>query len=328
MSSGDDPSARGDSSTLPKPTQVGNFTILSRLDRGGMGEVYIGYHRLFRRHVAVKLALEDPEDPEDPEYLRDRLLLEAVSLGAVSHPNVVTVHELGYTSQGRPYLVLELLGGQRLDRIMDSRGRLAMADVLPVVRQAALGLSAFHAAGIVCADVKPDNIMVVGGPLVGLARDCYPWIKLFDLGAARAVRDPRRLSEDTGDPLLGTTWYMSPEAVLGLALDERADIYSLGVLLFELITGTVPFRHRSDSAAMSMHLWAEPASVSAARRVLPYSKLDLLVRSCLAKSPAERPRRMHDLIALLDEAWAEWEEWEEWDDLPSDDRPDTRAIEV
>lgn len=284
--------------------RIGPYRLLSKLAAGGMGEVYVGYHEHLRRHVAIKVARGEGASFE---FLQSQLTEEARSLGVVSHANVVTVFDFGYTDDGVAYLVMELLEGKGLHHIIDDSGSLPVPVAAQVARQVAEGLTAFHAESIVCADVKPDNVMVVAGPLVGRPLVEHPWIKLLDLGTARAVRQEGRMAADLDKPILGTSWYMSPEAVLGLGLDERADVYSLGVLLHEMIVGQVPFLDDSDDAILNMHLWRQPQSLAA---VLPGMavgcQLDRLCRSCLSKSPAERPCSMEEFIDLLDDAVAEW----------------------
>ena len=270
-----------------------------------MGEIFVGYHELLGRHVAIKVARRDSRNAE---FLEARLLEEARSLAAVRHPSVVTVHDFGHTTGGNAYLVMELLEGRSLDRILDERGSgLPVSIAVQLARQVAEGLAAFHAEQIICADVKPDNIMIVGGPLVGLSLVEQPWIKLLDLGTARETRDPEQITAANGLPVLGTSWYMSPEAVIGLALDERSDVYSLGVMLYEMLAGRVPFLDEDDDAILDMHLWREPKPLS---KMVPTisrdSGIERLCQACLSKSPEDRPCSMHDFIDQLDEAVAEW----------------------
>jgi serine/threonine-protein kinase len=284
--------------------RIGPYRLLSRLAAGGMGEIYVGYHEHLRRHVAIKVALGEGASFE---FLQSQLTEEARCLGAVSHANVVTVHDFGYTDDGVAYLVMDLLEGKGLHHIIDDGGPLPVPVAAQVARQVAEGLAAFHAESIVCADVKPDNVMVVGGPLVGLPLVEHPWIKLLDLGTARTVREEGQMATDLDKPILGTSWYMSPEAVLGLGLDERADVYSLGVLLHEMIVGQVPFLDDSDDAILNMHLWRQPRSLASALPGMAVGcQLDRLCRSCLSKSPMERPCSMYEFIDLLDDALAEW----------------------
>jgi serine/threonine-protein kinase len=264
----------------------------------------VGFHEHLRRHVAIKVARGEGASFA---FLQQQLTEEARCLGAVSHANVVTVHDFGYTDDGVAFLVMELLEGKGLHHIIDEQGALSVPVAAQVARQVAEGLTAFHAEGIVCADVKPDNVMVVAGPLVGRPLVEHPWIKLLDLGAARDVRVEGQMATSLDKPILGTSWYMSPEAVLGLGLDERADVYSLGVLLYEMLVGQVPFLHEQDDAILDMHLWRQPQTLAGSLPGMAVGcQLDRLCRSCLSKSPLDRPCSMNEFIDLLDDAVAEW----------------------
>jgi eukaryotic-like serine/threonine-protein kinase len=281
--------------------RLGNYFLLSQLASGGMGEIHVGFHEHLERHVAIKTARCDGMDID---FLQERLLQEARALGSVNHPNVVTIYDFGLTAGGVAFLVMELLEGCSLDKIVDQGGPLPVPVAVQIVRQVAEGLTSLHAENIICADVKPDNVVVVGGPLVGLPLAKQPWIKLIDLGAACQGRAPDLACSVAGDgPLMGTSWYMSPEAVLGLPLGAYSDVYSLAVMLYELIVGRVPFVHADDAAILNMHLWQEPHLMSEATfRVTYGSKLERLIKACLSKGPLDRPGSMHEFICLLDEA--------------------------
>lgn len=284
-------------------TRLGQYQVSTRLYEGGMGYVYTGVHVHLKRQVAIKIARRDVPNHA---FLQKQLISEAQYLAMVDHVNVVTVHDLGILSGELAYLVMELLDGLSLDKIIDQRGPLKIPTAIHVIREVARGLAAFHEKEVVCADVKPDNVMVVSGPLVGRALNRRSWIKLIDLGAARKIErilDPRRAPE----PVMGTSWYMSPEAVLGMDLDERADIYSLGVLLFESIVGRVPFLAAQDEEIFRMHLWTPaPRLSSMASEAEPNSALDRLVSACLEKAPGARPSSMYEFLDLLDQADTEW----------------------
>ncbi len=280
---------------------MGCYYLLSRLATGGMGEIHVGFHEHLKRHVAIKTARNNTRDFD---FLQERLLQEAQALGSVNHPNVVTVFDYGFTENGVAFLVMELLEGLSLDKIVDKGGPLSLPVAAQIVRQVAEGLAALHGENIICADVKPDNVVVIGGPLVGLPLVERPWIKLIDLGAACSGRAPDLACSAARDgPLLGTSWYMSPEAVLGLPLGAYSDVYSLTVMLYELIVGRVPFLHGDDATILNMHLWREPRPISeATSRVASGSKLERLIQTCFSKGPLDRPGSMQEFICLLDEA--------------------------
>ncbi len=283
-------------------TRVGHYMFTSRLHEGGMGYIYSGIHVHLQRHVAIKIARRDRPNRD---FLQKQLVSEARYLAAVDHVNVVTVHDLGVSPEGLAYVVMELLDGTSLEKIIDRGGPLPVPVALQVVREVARGLAAFHEKGIVCADVKPDNVMVVSGPLVGRGLSRQSWTKLIDLGAARDIRRRHPLREV--HPTLGTSWYMSPEAVLGQDLDERADIYSLTVLLYELLVGSVPFLADEDEDILRMHLWSPaPRLSSVAKNVKAGNRLERLVADGLAKAPGARPASMYEYLDTLDEADREW----------------------
>ncbi len=287
--------------TLPG-TRVGHYLFTSRLYEGGMGYIYSGVHVYLNRHVAIKVPRTDGANST---FLTKRLVSEARYLAEVDHVNVVTVHDLGLSEQGLAFLVMDLLDGVSLEKIIDNQGPLRVPVALHVVREAARGLAAFHEKEIVCADVKPDNVMVVSGPLVGRGLAHQSWIKLIDLGAARPM-DPKAALRST-QPNMGTSWYMSPEAVLGQSLDGRADIYSLGVLLYEALVGRVPFLDHDDDEILRMHLW-EPAPrlSTVCPDVREGSDLEALVAACLAKAPGSRPSSIYELLDELDDADRQW----------------------
>lgn len=298
--------------------QVGSYRFASLLHSGGMGHVYSGIHIYLHRSVALKTARSDTAASFG--NLQRRLLVEARCLAVVDHPNVVTVHDFGVSHDGIAYVAMELLEGLSLDRIIDQRGPLSVPAALHIARETARGLAAFHMESVVCADVKPDNLMVVSGPLVGRTLERRPWVKLIDLGAARPIRD-----SNVGAPPevnFGTSWYMSPEAVLGYALDERADVYSLAILIFEMIVGRVPFSSGDDREVLKRHLWTPPPPLSKATPAVdPGSQLERLVEDCLSKAPGSRPCSMYELLDRLDDAELEWRRSHlptpEQDDQPS-----------
>jgi serine/threonine protein kinase/beta-lactam-binding protein with PASTA domain len=203
--------------------------LRSELGRGGMATVHRAWDQVLDREVAVKL-LHD-HLAADPAFL-DRFRREARAAAALSHPNVVGVHDWGETEQGA-YLVLQLVDGPSLRDVLRARGRLTSAEALGVLQPAAAGLAAAHRAGLVHRDVKPENLL--------LGRDGL--VRVTDFGLARAAASATTTFGT--DVLVGSPHYLSPEAVLGQPLDPRADVYGLGIVLFECLTGRPP--HEGDS---------------------------------------------------------------------------------
>ncbi|MDQ2645491.1 MAG: serine/threonine protein kinase, partial [Myxococcota bacterium] len=208
----------------------GRYQIEGFLSQGATARVYLAKDLATERAVVVKLL--SPEAAEKPGF-RALVAREATVTRRVRHPNVVTVLDEGVTSGGLPYLVLEALPGEPLDKLLARKGRVKLDQALKIVREAAHALAAAHAAGVVHRDVKPGNLQVRRGPGSELA------VKLLDFGMAKLHTD--EANPDDASTVLGTIEYMAPEQIVVERVDARADIYALGVVLFRLITGHLPF---------------------------------------------------------------------------------------
>jgi tetratricopeptide (TPR) repeat protein len=266
--------------------QVGRYRLLREIGGGGMGTVYEAEDTQLGRRVAVKLL--------PPEYSRDRrakerFLREARAAAAVDHPNLCTVHDAG-ESEGRLYIVLSFYEGETLrDRIR--RGPLPLADAREVAIQVARGLARAHEAGIVHRDIKPANVML---PRRGEA-------KILDFGIARLEGDEVSLTR-TGASW-GTPAYMSPEHACGEPVDGRTDVWSLGVMLYEMVAGRRPFGGESIEALVSSILTQEPEPLERLRPDVP-PELARVVDRALAKDPAERYENAAELLADLESGGA------------------------
>jgi serine/threonine-protein kinase len=262
------------------PTQLGRYRIHSELGRGAMGVVYRAHDEQLGRPVALK-TLYMGEDAAAEHAVRFQQ--EARAAGGLNHPNLVTVYDVGRDGDWA-YLAMELLEGVELrDRLSSSRVSLAMA--VDIVRQVALGAGVAHAKGVVHRDIKPANIMLVHG---GHA-------KLMDFGIARIPTSD--VITQTGT-ILGSPKYMSPEQIAGSDIDHRADIFSLGVVLHEMLTGTTPFNGADVNQLMYAIGHAEPAIPSRLNPDVPVV-LDLIVAKALAKQPADRYQTAETLAADL-----------------------------
>lgn len=210
-------------------TAIGRYQVLERLGEGAMADVYRAHDPGIGRVVAIKVL--------KPEYARNddigrRFLREARAAGALNHPNIATIHDVG-EADGVAYLAMELVEGRPLDAVLKAGGRMAHERILPLARQLADALAYAHRAGVVHRDVKPSNII--------LSEDGRT-AKLLDFGVARlGDADPASLARTQVGQLIGTPRYMSPEQALGLPVDGRADLFSLGVVLYEMVTGKVAF---------------------------------------------------------------------------------------
>ncbi|MGC4070043.1 MAG: serine/threonine-protein kinase [Polyangiaceae bacterium] len=271
------------------------YEVLQLLGEGGMGCVYRVRHRVLGRLFALKaLRAELARDLVTAE----RFVQEARAAAAICHPNVVTINDFGMLDSGQPYFVMELLDGRTLSSVLRERGVLALVEAVTVAEKVASALSAAHDAGVIHRDLKPDNIVLLGGP-VGLH------LKVLDFGLAM-VRGNSRLTRD--GVVFGTPEYMSPEQATGEPLDAGVDIYSLGILLYEMLTGRIPFEADTYMGVLTQQLYAEPTPPSQLNSdLLAVPELEQLVLRCLRKSRAERHGSMQELCMELGVIGARWE---------------------
>lgn len=210
---------------------AGTWRLVRVLARGGMGTVWEAEHLKLQKRVAVKLLDEDGRDTA----ARARFVREAEHASRVESPEIVEVFDVGAADDGTPFFVMELLRGETLGQRLRREGRLSPADAVAVVAQCARGLSRAHAAGLVHRDLKPDNLFLVD------RGDDAIWLKILDFGISKATRDdvgPSTLTRD--GVVLGTPHYLSPEQAMGEPLDARSDLFSVGTILFECLTGQTP----------------------------------------------------------------------------------------
>jgi tetratricopeptide (TPR) repeat protein len=262
-------------------TTLGHHRIDALLGRGGMGEVYRAQDTRLARAVAIKvIALQ----ADSGEGLVERFLREARAASALNHPNIVTIHEIGQTEAGQHYMVQELVEGQTLRSSLGPE--LGTDRALRLVLQLARALAAAHAAGIVHRDIKPENVMV--------RPDGY--VKVLDFGLARVILPDADLDAPTHtalhatDPgvILGTVMYMSPEQAHGRPIGPASDVFSLGVVVYEMVARRHPFRAESSIATLHAIVHEHPAPPSRINLDLPLA-CDSLVMAMLAKDPEVRP---------------------------------------
>lgn len=264
-------------------SQLGRYEVLGELGQGAMGIVYKAKDPLIDRVVAIKtinlgLALDEKEEYEG------RFYQEAKAAGRLNHPNIVTIFDVG-KSGDVAYIAMELLEGRELRDIMNDGGLLPVEQVLDIVAQVAQGLAYAHEHEIVHRDVKPSNIMVI--------RDGH--VKITDFGIARMASSAVRTQ--TG-MVLGSPKYMSPEQVMGKALDQRSDIFSLGVMLYEMLTGQAPFNGENVNAIMYQTLNAVPAPPSTLNPAVP-EMANFIVAKALAKKLEDRYQNARDFAVDL-----------------------------
>ncbi len=271
---------------------LNHYRILGRLGAGGMGEVYLAEDESLKRRVALKVL--PPELAESPDRL-ERFQREAETVAALNHPNIITIYSIENAS-GLRFLTMELIQGPSLRDLLDHSGALPVADVIDLGVQISEGLAEAHAAGIVHRDLKPGNVMVAPNNRV----------KLLDFGLARTdelfgadakTADPQADLTKEG-AILGTIAYMSPEQLMGRRVSTRTDVFSLGILLFELATGKHPFPGETETSTLAKILEREPPSLLAARPGLP-QELGRIVGRCLEKDPTKRYQDTAQLVREL-----------------------------
>jgi eukaryotic-like serine/threonine-protein kinase len=274
---------------VPTDPLIGTpYRALRELGRGGMSEVFEAEHIALAKRVVVKVLHKHLSLRADQV---SRLKLEGQALAHLSHPNIVSVTDLQITPDGRPYLVMERLDGRTLRGEREARRFLPIEEAVTIARQALAGLGAAHEAGIVHRDVKLDNIFLCGPTDPAAPRV----VKLLDFGLAKVLESrregaPAPLPVGTGeDVMLGTPRFFSPEQATFGPVDQRTDIYAMGVVLYTLVAGRGPFEHLSTVLdLLQAHAWTEPAPPSSyAPQCIP-PELEEVIRKALEKRPADR----------------------------------------
>ena len=278
---------------MPKTGQrLSHYQLLEKLGEGGMGEVYLAKDTVLDRQVALKLLARNLEEDVTA---RKRFLREAKSAAALDHPYICKIYEIG-ESDGRPYIAMEYVGGETLtDRLKGEP--LPLADVKRIASEIAEALETAHREGIVHRDLKPTNIMLtIGGH-----------VKVLDFGLAKRMTSPsgtesqlKTASQLTGmGATLGTMAYMSPEQLRGESVDARSDIFSFGIVLYELLTGVHPFSKGTAMDTAASILNQQPAPTTRYRKDLP-EVLEHVVGKMLAKEPGERYQLVHEVRTDLE----------------------------
>ncbi|MEK6405884.1 MAG: serine/threonine-protein kinase [Acidobacteriota bacterium] len=286
---------------LSANTNLSHYRIVSKIGAGGMGEVYLAEDLKLGRRVALKVLTH--ELTKNPEHLQ-RFEREARAASALNHPNILTVYEIG-ESAGAHFIATEFIEGESL-RQRIRRGPLELPEVLDIGIQIASALAAAHEAGIVHRDIKPENIMVRKDHL----------LKVLDFGLAKLVKQETReldkeavtraLLKTTPGTVMGTTIYMSPEQARGRDVDERTDIWSLGVVLYQLVTGSVPFAGDTMSDVIASILKTEPPPLVHEAEAVP-RELEHIVSKALRKNREDRYQHIKDLLIDLKDCKQELE---------------------
>ena len=268
--------------------KIGDYLVEERIGLGGMGVVYRGVQSAIGKQVAIKVLRPDG----DPRQL-ERLTTEARSVTLIRHRGIVDVFGMGTLPDGRHYLVMELLVGEGLDALLRRGGAMPWVEAWAYLDEILNALGAAHLVGITHRDLKPSNVFVVTQP------NGTRYVKLLDFGLAKqgalltGSTPPTRASLIVGTPL-----YMAPEQASGERISAQTDLYSLGVLAFEMLTGSPPFRAPTALALCMKHLHEAPPSASSRGAKLPPG-VDALLAKLLEKSPEERPRSAESVRHLL-----------------------------
>ncbi len=280
-------------------TSIGNYRLDKILGRGGMGTVYAGEHIYIKKPVAVKVL--HPQFAKYQEAIH-RFLREARAATSINHANIVDVTDFGILADGPVYFVMEYLEGKSLEDLIEKEGAVELHRALNIANQIALALDAAHGAGVIHRDLKPDNIMLLKRPgrrdLVRMAPDqgswitereeSYDFVKVLDFGIAKVMVPDELLAETVQGAVFGTPEYMSPEAARGEDVDHRADVYSLGVILFDMLCGRPPFEAPQSSEVLSMHIHTPPPSP---REFAPHREITEMAEGVILKAMQKDPKK-------------------------------------
>jgi serine/threonine protein kinase len=250
------------------------YEIMERIGKGGMAAVYRARDVMLERTVAIKVLREDFSG--DPVF-QERFRQEARAAANLAHPNIVTVHDFGLDN-GQLFIVMENIPGADLKTLLKKRGRFTAEEALPLIIQACAGLGYAHRAGLVHCDVKPQNLLVTPDKR----------LKVTDFGIALALATIQ--PDEKSDIVWGSPQYFAPEQASGAAPSPASDVYSLGIILYELLTGTLPFRGTTATDLAHLHLEADPPRISELLPEVP-SALEQILLKVLAKEPAALPYR-------------------------------------
>jgi serine/threonine-protein kinase len=268
---------------VPAPTKFGRYEIAAEIGSGSMGKVYKAFDPLIERTVALKTIRMDTKGEQQSEF-EARFFREAKSAGRLNHPNIVTIYDVG-ESGDNAYIAMEYLHGESLDKVLAKHAALPLERTVHIALQVANGLAYAHQHGVVHRDIKPGNVILLrrGGV-----------VKITDFGIAQILSG----SQTQVGALLGSPRYMSPEQVQGTAIDGRSDVFSLGVMLYEMLTGVTPFAGDNLSAIFYAIMNHDPAPPSSINPALSPAH-DRIVMRALAKRPHERYANAREIATDL-----------------------------
>jgi serine/threonine protein kinase len=264
-------------------TQLGHYDIVSELGRGGMGVVYKGFEASLNRYVAIKVLADSLAHDAS---VKERFLREARSMASLNDPHIIQIYFIG-DDFGQTFFVMEFVDGESLGSVLKREGKLKPEQAAKVICQTAMGLSTAHDKGVIHRDIKPGNLMLTARGMV----------KIADFGIALTTQDFSKKLTSTGE-FVGTPGYLSPEVCLGKPVDQRSDIFSLGIVMFECLAGRMPFTDESPLGLMLEVVKAEIPDVCTLNAEVD-QELSGILRKMIAKDPAERYQSCQDLVADL-----------------------------
>jgi len=265
-------------------TRLGHYDIVAELGRGGMGVVYKGHESSLNRYVAIKVLADSLAHDE---AVKERFLREARSMAALNDPHIIQIYFIGEDEGGQTYFVMEFVEGESLGSMLKREGKLSVEQSAKVIYQTAMGLSTAHDRGVVHRDIKPGNLMINNRGAV----------KIADFGIALSNHDLSKKLTTTGE-FVGTPGYLSPEVCLGKQVDQRSDIFSLGIVMFEMLTGRMPFTDESPLGLMLEVVKAEIPDVREINHDVD-PEVARILDKMIAKDPNERYQNCHELVAEL-----------------------------
>jgi serine/threonine-protein kinase len=288
------PVPTGSTSVAIRPgTLIGDYQVIQRLDEGGMGTVYSAVHPVIEKKVAIKVL--HPHVARQEETVA-RFIQEARAVNAIGHPGIIDIFGFGRFVDGRHYIIMEYLEGQQLLAYLNEHGPMTGVETLRLVRLLAESLAAAHDKGVVHRDMKPENVFLLPLP----DGTWPPRTKILDFGLAKLIEaEYEKTPQTRAGVTVGTPYYMSPEQCRGKVVDARTDVYALGVMTYEMLTGRVPFYAPESVDVLYMHLTQTPEPPSKYRFVAP--EIEKLILRCMAKTAVERPASMNALLDEIDE---------------------------
>ena len=270
----------------------GRYRVESVLGEGGMGVVYLARHKVIDKNVAIKVLRADLANDK---ATTERFLQEAKAASSIGNPHIIDISDFGQLPDGSTYFVMEWLDGQPLARVLEETNPLPVTRAVDIAQQIAVALAAAHARGIVHRDLKPDNIFLIRDG------DGQDFVKILDFGIAKVASAGAKLTR--AGAVFGTPLYMSPEQAAGTPVDARTDIYALGVILYELVSGRVPFDADNFMGILTQHMFKAPTpfrDLDPPHPDVP-AELEAVIFKALSKKPEQRYQTMEALAQDLDE---------------------------